>query len=98
MKIQALSAIVVLSLTGAFATGAHAATRNVTLDVPGMTCAVCPITVKKALMKVSGVTDAKVNYESKAAIVEYDDTATNPEALMKATANAGYPSTVRASR
>ena len=25
--------------------------KTVTLDVPGMTCSACPITVKKALMK-----------------------------------------------
>ncbi len=32
-----------------------AATQTVTLAVPGMTCAACPITVKKALSKVEGV-------------------------------------------
>ena len=32
-----------------------AATQTVTLSVPGMTCAACPITVKKALSKVEGV-------------------------------------------
>ena len=31
------------------------ATRTVTLSVPGMNCAACPITVKKALTKVGGV-------------------------------------------
>ena len=31
-----------------------AATQTVTLAVPGMTCAACPITVKKALSKVEG--------------------------------------------
>ena len=29
--------------------------QTVTLSVPGMTCAACPITVKKALSKVEGV-------------------------------------------
>ena len=32
-----------------------AATKTVTLSVPGMNCAACPITVKKALGKVPGV-------------------------------------------
>ncbi|SXX62650.1 MerP [Klebsiella pneumoniae] len=31
-----------------------AATQTVTLSVPGMTCASCPITVKHALSKVEG--------------------------------------------
>ncbi|WP_049307444.1 cation transporter, partial [Pseudomonas aeruginosa] len=39
---------------------AWAATQTVTLAVPGMTCAACPITVKKALTKVEGVTKAEV--------------------------------------
>jgi len=34
---------------------ALAASRTVTLAVQNMTCAVCPITVKKALEHVSGV-------------------------------------------
>jgi len=34
--------------------------QTVTLDVQNMTCAVCPITVKKALERVPGVTATKV--------------------------------------
>ncbi|MFO6202654.1 cation transporter, partial [Pseudomonas aeruginosa] len=37
-----------------------AASQIITLSVPGMTCAACPITVKKALTKVEGVTKAEV--------------------------------------
>ena len=33
--------------------------ETVTLDVENMTCSICPITVKKALEKVAGVTMAK---------------------------------------
>lgn len=72
-----------------------AAPRTVTLDVPGMTCEACPITVKKALMKVPGVANAEVSYEAKQAVVTYDDAKTSPDALMRATRNAGYPSTVK---
>ncbi len=43
--------------------------QTVTLDVQNMTCAVCPITVKKALEKVPGVTDAKVNFDKKTASI-----------------------------
>jgi len=73
-----------------------AETRSVTLSVPGMTCAACPITVKKALNGVAGVTKAEVSYEKKEAVVTFDDTKTNVEALTKATADAGYPSIVKA--
>ena len=36
--------------------------QTITLDVQNMTCAICPITVKKALERVPGVTDAKVDF------------------------------------
>jgi periplasmic mercuric ion binding protein len=68
--------------------------QTVTLDVQNMTCAVCPITVKKALEKVSGVTDAKVNFDKKTASISFDPDKASPAVLTKATADAGYPSTV----
>jgi hypothetical protein len=37
-----------------------------------MTCAVCPITVKKALERVPGVTDAKVDFDKKTASMSAD--------------------------
>ena len=72
-----------------------AAPKIVTLDVPGMTCSACPLTVKKALMKVPGVANAEVSYEAKQAVVTYDDAKTSADALMQATRDAGYPSTVK---
>lgn len=75
-------------------TPAWAAVKTVTLSVPGMTCPACPITVKKALSRVDGVHKIDVNLAKREANVTFDDTKTNPAALMKATTNAGYPSTV----
>jgi mercuric ion binding protein len=68
--------------------------KTVTLDVKNMTCAVCPITVRKALEKVPGVSAVKVDFAKKTAIVTYDPDKTKPEALTRATTNAGYPSTM----
>jgi periplasmic mercuric ion binding protein len=71
-----------------------AAPKIVTLSVPTMNCSVCPITVKKALSKVPGVSRAEVNLDRRAATVTFDDARTSPEALTRATGEAGYPSTV----
>jgi len=68
--------------------------QTVTLDVQNMTCAVCPITVKKALEKVSGVTNATVDFEKKTASVTFDPDKASPATLAKATSDARYPSTV----
>ncbi len=70
---------------------ASAATRTVTLSVPGMTCAACPITVKKALTRVEGVSKVTVAFKQREAVVTFDDARTNVEALTQATENAGYP-------
>lgn len=74
---------------------AFAAPKTVTLDIPGMTCALCPITVKKALTKVNGVTNAEVSFDKRQAVVTFDDARTNVGTLTKATADAGYPATVK---
>ena len=72
-----------------------AATQTVTLSVPGMTCTACPITVKKALSKVKGVSKTDVTYEKREAFVTFDDSKTNIQKLTKATEDAGYPSSVK---
>ncbi len=87
-----LSVAVALSL---LASPAWAASKTVTLAVPGMYCALCPITVKKALTKVTGVTEVNVDLDKKQAVVTYDDAKTDTATLTKATTNAGYPSTVK---
>ncbi len=69
-----------------------ASPKTVTLNVSGMTCAACPITVKKALKKVQGVSKVDVRFEKKQVLVTFDDAKTNTDALVKATTNAGYPS------
>lgn len=84
-----------VALAATLITPAWAATQTVTLSVPGMTCAACPITVKKTLTKVDGVQKVEVSYEKLAAVVTFDDTKTTAEALTNATKNAGYPSAVK---
>lgn len=74
---------------------AWAATRTVTLSVPGMTCSACPITVKKALSKVEGVGKVDVSYEKRQAVVTFDDAKASVEQLTRATTDAGYPSSAR---
>ena len=70
------------------------AERTVTLTVENMFCAACPHTVKSSLQSVPGVKAVSVSYEDKTAIVTFEDTKANEEALRTATTNAGYPSRV----
>ena len=84
-----------LALSATLSASTWATTKTVTLSVPGMTCEVCPITLKKALSKVAGVQKAEVSFEKREAVVTFDDAKNNAEALTKATENAGYPSSVK---
>lgn len=74
---------------------ASAKNQTVILSVPGMTCVTCPITVRRALMNVEGVSKTNVRFSVKLAVVTYDDNKTNVKTLINATANAGYPSVIK---
>lgn len=72
-----------------------AGAETVTLDIPGMSCRFCPITIRKALRKVPGVIRAEASLDTKTATITFDPAKTGVEALIEATTNAGYPSTLR---
>lgn len=76
-------------------TPAWAAIQTVTLSVPGMMCATCPITVKAALAKVDGVSKINVNLDKRETTVTFDNAKTTLQALTKATTDAGYPASVK---
>ncbi|WP_137889203.1 mercury resistance system periplasmic binding protein MerP [Pseudomonas sp. 2FE] len=90
MRKLLIAALVALPLAALAATP-----KTVTLDVKNMTCELCPITVKKSLEKVSGVSAVEVDFDKKTATVTYDPDKIQPEALSRATTNAGYPSSVQ---
>lgn len=74
---------------------AFAAPQTVTLSVPGMNCPACPITVKKALTAIEGVDKVEVAYEKREVTVTFDDTRATTAALIQATSDAGYPSSLK---
>jgi mercuric ion binding protein len=91
MRLLLLAVALALSPLAALA----GAPQTVTLDVKNMTCVVCPITVRKALEKVQGVASVKVDLDAKTATVTFDPDKTNAAALVRATAEAGYPASVK---
>ena len=69
--------------------------RTTVIDAQNMTCELCPVTVKKALQKVPGVTRVQIDFAKKTATVAFDADRTTAAVLVKATTEAGYPSMVR---
>lgn len=68
---------------------------QVRFDVPDMTCALCPLTVKTAMSGVDGVQAVKVDFDSRSATVIFDPALTDAAAIAEASAQAGYPADVR---
>lgn len=66
--------------------------QTVTLAVDNMFCASCPYIVKQVLARVPGVRTVEVSYESKTAVVTFEDTETDVAALTEATERVGFPS------
>ncbi len=73
---------------------ALAAEQTVTLAVEKMYCALCPITVSKAMEGVEGVSEVEVEFATKLAVATYDDAVTDWQEIALASANAGYPATI----
>lgn len=87
--------ILLAAVLVAFSSPLLAAQKTVTLGVPGMICGECPVTVKKAITRVDGVILAKVDFDKRQAVVTYDDTKSKVDQIMRATANAGYPASIK---
>lgn len=62
----------------------------VTLKVEGMTCDHCVRAVTGALERVNGVQRAKVDRDAGRAVVDYDETRTDPRTLANAVMDEGY--------
>ncbi len=74
---------------------AHAEERTVTFVVENMTCALCPITVRTAMEGVTGVKEVEVDFDSKTAVVVFDDEQATAQDIAEASRQAGYPAAAR---
>ncbi|HHT9116332.1 MAG TPA: heavy-metal-associated domain-containing protein [Candidatus Wunengus californicus] len=64
--------------------------EQIELKVNGMTCGACSKSVKSALLKVTGVTDAVVSHEEGKAVVIIEKGKAKTDELIKAVENAGF--------
>ena len=64
--------------------------NEIKLNVEGMTCGHCQMSVKKALENVKGVKSAVVDLEKKSVVVNYKSDKVTEESLVQAVADAGY--------
>ena len=72
--------------------------ETVTFDVEKMTCATCPIAVRKAMQRVDGVKEVEVSLENNSAVVTFDPSATTAAEIGKASTDVGFPAQARGSK
>ncbi|MFC2768176.1 MAG: heavy metal translocating P-type ATPase [Mitsuokella sp.] len=63
--------------------------------VTGMTCSACSARVQKTVEKIEGTADVTVNLLTNSMQLQYDERETNPDAIIKAVAAAGYGASVK---
>lgn len=64
--------------------------QTLTVGVQGMTCASCVARVERALKKVEGVGEARVNLATEKASISYDANQTDPGTLISTIEKSGY--------
>lgn len=73
---------------------ASADDQTVSMSIEKMTCALCPVTVRKAMEGVDGVQNVEVDFETKTATVTFDDVKTSASEVAQASTDVGYPAIV----
>lgn len=87
--------LTLLLALAAFSTVVDAASAEVILDVKGMTCSTCPITLRAVLRKLGGVEDVVVDAKRHTAAVRFDEAKVSRERIEKAATEAGFPAVAR---
>jgi len=90
------SGIALVYSTSIQATGRHEqeevkTVSTATFAIENMTCASCPISVKKVMTRVDGVKDVNIDFAAKTATVEFDPALVSAQAIADASSNIGYP-------
>ena len=84
--------VAMIFVLGVLGAPALAGETTVTLAVRNWYCGACPHVIKQSLAAVPGVTNVAVSDKTKTAVVTFDDTKADVQALINATTEAGYPS------
>lgn len=91
MKNVFLSIVFGVSLSAALP--AISAEQTVLMTIERMSCALCPVTVRKAIERVDGVQHVDVDYDAKTVTVTFDDSNTTTAEIAQASTDVGYPAT-----
>lgn len=71
-------------------TAAETGTKTVRLEIEGMTCGSCAVSVKTALGKLDGIRDVQISFEQKGGTVEFDAAKVSEAKIVEAVNGAGF--------
>jgi mercuric ion binding protein len=86
--------LIVASFTFVDANAGSEKNHQATFSIEKMTCATCPITVRKAMQRVDGVKEVTVDFDSKTATVIYDVSLTDTKQIAASSDDVGFPATL----
>ncbi|MFQ5582730.1 MAG: cation transporter [Mariprofundaceae bacterium] len=86
-------AALLLSIVSLYAHDVSAEEKTATLNLSGMTCGTCPISVRHHVMRMKGVHAAAA--DMKTATVTYEDSEQSSQAIADAISELGFPATVK---
>jgi len=66
-----------------------------TFTVEKMTCAACPITVRKAMSSIEGVQSIEVNFGAKMATATFDPALVDAASIAQASTDVGFPAYIQ---
>ena len=64
--------------------------KNITIPVTGMTCASCALNIERGIKKLSGITEANVNFATEQASVSFDPDEIQIQDVVEKIHDAGY--------
>jgi len=64
--------------------------KNITIPVTGMTCANCALNIERGIKKLSGITEANVNFATEQASVSFDSDEIQIQDVVEKIHDAGY--------
>ncbi|MFA5645493.1 MAG: heavy metal translocating P-type ATPase [Candidatus Ratteibacteria bacterium] len=73
----------------------HESSQTTELSIKGMTCASCAAAIERAVKKVEGVSEMRVNLATNQGTVSYNPSIASVDQIQLAIHNAGYDSSIR---
>jgi mercuric ion transport protein len=87
MRKSLVGLVLAIAVLGSLA----APSQTAVLDVQNMSCGLCPVTVKKALEKVPGVSQAQIDFHKKTATVTFRPTRPLPQGWSRPPPKPAFP-------